>query len=331
MMFIDQAKIFVKSGNGGKGMVSFRREKYVPKGGPDGGTGGKGGDVIIRADRQLTTLLDFRYKRIYKAENGENGKSSNKSGRQGADIVIRVPCGTVIKNLDTGKVVADLVNDKDEIIVAKGGKGGRGNAEFATPTNQAPRHAEPGVRGEEHKLDFELKLIADVGLVGYPNAGKSTLISVISAAKPKIADYPFTTLIPNLGIVSHAENKSFVVADMPGLIEGAHEGRGLGIQFLRHIERTRILAYLIDCTDENPKKTYETLVNEIKLFNKEMLKKPQIIIVTKMDLVDTNLKKENSKINFKKGTPVHFISAVANKGVKDLIKEMWKMLKKLDS
>jgi GTP-binding protein len=330
-MFIDQAKIFVKSGNGGKGMVSFRCEKYVPKGGPDGGTGGKGGDVIIRADRQLTTLLDFKYKRIYKAENGENGKSSNKSGRQGAYIVIRVPCGTVIKNLDTGKIVADLVNDKDEIIVAKGGKGGRGNAEFATPTNQAPRHAEPGVRGEEYKLDLELKLIADVGLVGYPNAGKSTLISVISAAKPKIADYPFTTLIPNLGIVSHAENKSFVVADMPGLIEGAHEGRGLGIQFLRHIERTRILAYLIDCTEENPKKTYETLVNEIKLFNKEMLKKPQIIIVTKMDLADANLKKEISKINFKKGIPVYFISAVANKGVKDLIKEMWKMLKKLDS
>ncbi|MDP2933490.1 MAG: GTPase ObgE, partial [bacterium] len=303
----------------------------VPKGGPDGGTGGKGGDVIIRTDRQLTTLLDFRYKQIYKAEHGENGKSSNKSGRQGVDIVIRVPCGTVIKNLDTGEIIADLVNDKDEIIIAKGGKGGRGNAEFATPTNQAPRHAEPGIRGEEYNLEFELKLIADVGLVGFPNAGKSTLISVISAAKPKIADYPFTTLIPNLGIVSHAENKSFVVADMPGLIEGAHEGRGLGIQFLRHIERTRILAYLIDCTDENPKKTYETLVNEIKLFNKEMLKKPQIIVVTKMDLADSNLKKDISKINFKKGIPVHFISAVANKGIKDLIKEMWKMLKKLDS
>ncbi len=330
-MFIDQAKIFIKSGHGGKGMVSFRREKYVPKGGPDGGTGGKGGDVIIRADRQLTTLLDFRYKQIYKAEHGENGKSSNKSGKQGADIVIRVPCGTVIKNLDTGEIVADLINDKDEIIIAKGGKGGRGNAEFATPTNQAPRYAEPGLQGEEYNLEFELKLIADVGLVGFPNAGKSTLISVISAAKPKIADYPFTTLIPNLGIVSHAENKSFVVADMPGLIEGAHGGRGLGIQFLRHIERTRILSYLIDSTDEDPKKTYDTLVNEIKLFNKEMLKKPQIIVITKMDLADSNRKKEILKINFKKGIAVHFISAVANKGIKDLIKEMWKMLKKLDS
>lgn len=329
MQFIDYAKIFIKSGHGGKGMVSFRREKYVPKGGPDGGNGGKGGSVIFKADRHLNTLLDFRYKKKYEAQNGENGKSSNKSGKDGDDIIIRVPCGTLIKDADTGEVLFDIVQDKEEVIIARGGKGGRGNGEFATPTNQAPRFAEPGKAGEEKHLELELKLIADVGLVGLPNAGKSTLISVISAAKPKIADYPFTTLVPNLGIVSYKESKSFVVADMPGLIEGAHLGKGLGIQFLRHIERTRVLVYLIECTDEDPKKTLELLKKEIKLFNKDMLNKPQIVVITKIDLADEALMEKIKKIKFapKKIDSVHFISAVANIGIPDLVKSMWKLLK----
>ncbi|MDI6803909.1 MAG: GTPase ObgE [Bacteroidota bacterium] len=329
MQFIDYAKIVVKSGNGGKGMVSFRREKYVPKGGPDGGKGGKGGSVILRADHHLNTLLDFRYNKKYEAQNGENGKTSNKSGKDGDDIIVRVPCGTLIKDVDTGEVLFDIIDDKEEIIIARGGKGGRGNGEFATPTNQAPRFAEPGREGEEKHLELELKLIADVGLVGLPNAGKSTLISVISAAKPKIADYPFTTLVPNLGIVRYQESKSFVVADMPGLIEGAHSGKGLGIQFLRHIERTRVLVYLIECTDEDPKKALEMLQKEIKLFNKDMLKKPQMVIITKTDLADEALMKKIKKIKFspKKFDSVHFISAVANTGIPDLVKSMWKLLK----
>jgi GTP-binding protein len=329
-MFIDQAKIFVKSGKGGKGMVSFRHEKYVPKGGPDGGTGGKGGDVIFKSNRHLNTLMDFRYKRIYKAQDGEGGMSSNKTGKDGKDIIIQVPIGTLIKNSDAGEVIVDLVHHGDEVIIAKGGRGGKGNAEFATPTNQAPRHSQPGEKGEELNLELELKLIADVGLVGFPNAGKSTLISVISAAKPKIADYPFTTLIPNLGIVRYGEEKSFVVADMPGLIEGAHKGKGLGIQFLRHIERTRVLAYLIDCTEDNPKKTFETLVNEIKLFNKEMLKKPQIVVITKMDIADEATEKKIKKITFPKTKvkATHYISAVSNKGLEDLAGDLWKILNK---
>jgi GTP-binding protein len=332
-MFIDQAKIFVKSGKGGSGMVSFRHEKYVPKGGPDGGTGGRGGDVIFKANRHLNTLMDFRYKRIYKAEDGEGGMSSNKSGRNGKNIIIYVPTGTLIKNADTKKVIVDLIHHDDEIVLVSGGRGGKGNAEFATPTNQAPRHAQPGEEGEELNLELELKLIADVGLVGFPNAGKSTLISVVSAAKPKIADYPFTTLIPNLGIVNYGESKSFVVADMPGLIEGAHKGKGLGIQFLRHIERTRVLAYLIDCTEENPKEVYETLVNEIKLFNKDMLKKPQIVVITKMDLADETLKKKIKKISFPKTKvkAVHYISAVTNKGLADLTTDLWKQIVKAKS
>ena len=239
MQFIDEARISVKAGDGGNGCISFRHEKYIPKGGPDGGNGARGGSVIIRADRQLNTLLDFKYKRNYRAERGENGRGKDQGGKSGKDEVVKVPCGTLVRDALKGKTIVDLLHDGDEFIIAHGGKGGRGNGEFATPTNQAPRFAEPGTLGEERELILELKLLADVGLVGFPNAGKSTLISVVSAAKPKIADYPFTTLTPNLGLVHYAEGKSFVIADIPGLIEGAHEGKGLGIQFIRHIERTR--------------------------------------------------------------------------------------------
>ena len=326
-MFIDQATIVVKAGKGGDGVVSFRREKFIPKGGPDGGNGGNGGSIIIRADQQLTTLLDFRYKRNYSAPGGENGMGSNKTGKSGTDVIIRVPAGTIIKNETSGNVFADLVKDNDEIRIVQGGRGGKGNAMFATSTNQAPRRATKGDEGEEKTIQLELKLLADVGLVGFPNAGKSTLISVISAAKPKIADYPFTTLIPNLGIVRYSEYKSFVVADMPGLIEGAHAGKGLGIQFLRHIERTRVLVFLIESTSDDPKQEYKTLVQELKSFNEAMLKKPQIIAISKMDIADKQQRTLLKTITFKRGVPVIPISSVANEGMKELLDEVWKKLK----
>ena len=250
MQFIDEARISVKAGDGGNGCISFRHEKYIPKGGPDGGNGARGGSIIIRADRQLNTLLDFKYKHSYQAERGENGRGKDQEGKSGKDVVVKVPLGTLVRDALKKKNIIDMVHDGDEVVIAQGGKGGRGNGEFATATNQAPRYAEPGTPGEERELILELKLLADVGLVGFPNAGKSTLISVVSAAKPKIADYPFTTLTPNLGLVRYSEGKSFVIADIPGLIEGAHEGKGLGIQFIRHIERTRVLLFLIESISE---------------------------------------------------------------------------------
>jgi GTP-binding protein len=325
-MFIDQATITVRAGRGGNGVISFRREKFIPKGGPDGGNGGSGGSVILRADRQLTTLMDFRYRRSYAADNGGQGMGSNKTGKSGADIVLRVPAGTLITDATTGTTYADLVEDGASVVIAKGGRGGKGNAEFATSTNQAPRKATPGTAGEEKVIQLELKLLADVGLVGFPNAGKSTLIASISAAKPKIADYPFTTLIPNLGIVAFGEYQSFVVADMPGLIQGAHEGRGLGIQFLKHIERTRVLVFLIECTAEDPKKQYRTLLAELKAFNPSLAKKPQIIAVTKMDLVGARERAALARMVFKKGTRTIPISSPTRDGLKDLIAEMWKQL-----
>jgi GTP-binding protein len=325
-MFIDQATISVKAGKGGNGTISFRREKFIPKGGPDGGNGGHGGSVILRADRQLTTLMDFRYKRSYQADNGQAGMGSNKTGKSAEDVLVRVPVGTLVKDAETDAVYVDLIKDNEEFVIAKGGKGGRGNAEFATSTDQAPRRATPGAPGEERMIQLELKLLADVGLVGFPNAGKSTLISRISAAKPKIADYPFTTLIPNLGIVRYQEYKSFVVADMPGLIEGAHSGKGLGIEFLKHIERTRVLVFLLECTDEDPKEQYTTLVNELKLFNEDMLKKPQVIALTKMDLADKAIRTKIAKLKFKKSIPVIPISSVAGEGVNALLDAVWKQL-----
>ncbi|HLX11430.1 MAG TPA: GTPase ObgE [Bacteroidota bacterium] len=306
--------------------MSFRREKFIPKGGPDGGNGGKGGDVIIRADRQLTTLMDYRYKRKYFAQHGDHGQGSNRTGKSGEDVLLRVPAGTLIKDADTDRVVADLTTDGESVVVARGGKGGRGNTEFKSSTIQAPRTAEDGEPGIERTLQFELKLLADVGLVGFPNAGKSTLISRISAAKPKIADYPFTTLIPNLGIVRFAEDKSFVVADMPGLIEGAHTGKGLGIEFLRHIERTRVLVFLIPSNSDDPATDYKTLLKELTSYHKDMTKKPRIVAISKMDLVDEKEGRKLKKLKFEKSIATIPISSVSGVGLQDLIEKMWKIL-----
>jgi GTPase len=326
MHFIDEARISVKAGDGGNGCISFRHEKYIPKGGPDGGNGARGGSVIIRADRQLNTLLDFKYKRSYRAERGENGRGKDQGGKSGRDEVVRVPCGTLVRDALKGKTIVDMIHDGDEVIIAQGGKGGRGNGEFATPTNQAPRFAEPGTPGEERELILELKLLADVGLVGFPNAGKSTLISVVSAAKPKIADYPFTTLTPNLGLVRYAEGKSFVIADIPGLIEGAHEGKGLGIQFIRHIERTRILVFLIEAISEDPKRDYQVLLHELKSYNPAIAKKKKIVVLSKMDIVDEGDRKKLAKVKFGRGVTTALLSAVAGEGIHELLDELWTIL-----
>jgi GTP-binding protein len=325
-MFIDQATIHVRAGDGGNGIVSFRREKFIPKGGPDGGNGGNGGSVIIRADNQMTTLMDFRYRRRYQAIKGEHGLGSNKTGKSGDDIILRVPVGTIVKDADGKQVYADLVSQGQDYIAARGGRGGRGNAMFATSTNQAPRNATPGEKGEDKTLVFELKLLADVGLVGLPNAGKSTLISRVSAAKPKIADYPFTTLIPNLGVVRYAEYKSFVIADMPGLIEGAHTGKGLGIEFLRHIERTRVLVYMIECTTVDPIKEYKTLRHELRAYNPTLGKKPYLVAFTKIDLADGSLLRKLKKIPFPKQVPVVCISSVTGSGISEVLDLMWKKI-----
>jgi GTP-binding protein len=287
MQFVDYVKIYIKAGDGGRGCVSFRREKFVPKGGPNGGDGGRGGHVIIRATTELNTLLDQRYLKEYKAERGEHGKGSNKHGKNGEDRIILVPVGTLIKDAESGEVIIDLDTENAEIMAAKAGRGGLGNAHFATATRQAPKFAQPGEEGEEKWLVLELKLLADVGLVGLPNAGKSTLISVISASKPKIADYPFTTLVPNLGVVKFRDHRSFVVADIPGLIEGAHTGAGLGFQFLRHVERTSILLHLVDISDmaqSDPIEDFEKINKELVLYSPELLKKPMTVVGTKLDL-----------------------------------------------
>ncbi|MEX2115249.1 MAG: GTPase ObgE [Bacteroidota bacterium] len=328
MQFIDEVTIHVKAGDGGKGCVSFRREKYVPKGGPDGGNGGNGGGVLIRADQQLNTLLDLKYRTKYAAQRGEHGRGKNQNGKWGEDVVLRVPCGTVVRNVETGAILVDLVHHGQEVVVVRGGKGGKGNSEFATSTNQAPRYAEQGTSGEEKTIHLELKLLADVGLVGFPNAGKSTLISVISEAKPKIADYPFTTLVPNLGIVRVAEGKSLVVADIPGLIEGAHTGKGLGIQFLKHIERTKIIVFLIEAVREDLKKDYAVLLNELKAFDPTLGKKPKIVALTKTDLLEKQAVERLQQVSFGRGVPTFVISAVTNKGITSLVKEMWKLAQK---
>ena len=323
MKFIDRATIHVKAGDGGVGCVSFRREKFIPRGGPNGGDGGRGGDIIIRANSQLNTLLDYQYKSHYKAPRGEHGLGSDKTGKSGEDIVLQVPTGTMIRNLETQEIIGDMVKDGQELIVSRGGRGGRGNAAFATSTNQAPREYELGQPGEEWDIELELKLLADVGLVGLPNAGKSTLISVISAARPKIADYPFTTLVPNLGIVRVDTGKSFVVADIPGLIQGAHAGKGLGIQFLRHVERTKVLVFLIEATSQDPRADYKLLLNELKLFNKNLPKKPGIVVLTKVDILEEKELKKKGRLSFGR-VPTFLISSVSGKGIKKLVGEMGK-------
>lgn len=323
MNFIDTAWIEVKAGDGGAGHISFRREKYVPKGGPDGGNGGNGGSVYVEADQQLGTLLDFRYTRIYKAKAGARGGQSNCTGKSGDDIVIRVPAGTVVRDRETGEQIADLSVHGQRVLVAQGGRGGRGNSEFVTSVNQAPRMADPGTPGEECTLEFELKLLADVGLVGFPNAGKSTLISVISAAKPKIADYPFTTLVPNLGMVRVGVGRSFSVADIPGLIEGAHEGKGLGHQFLRHVERTAVLVFLLDCNSEDLGADLAVLKRELKQYNPQMAKKQSIVVLSKLDLLDEDGRKALRANSWVKRHKPMMISAVAHEGLDPLVEALW--------
>ncbi|MFZ1729643.1 MAG: GTPase ObgE [Bacteroidota bacterium] len=325
-MFVDQVTITVRSGKGGAGAVSFRREKYVPKGGPDGGNGGKGGDVIIIANPQLHTLLDHRYHHSYDAEDGVKGQKSLRYGRYGENIVIQVPCGTVIRDAATEELLADMVKPGQEFVAALGGRGGRGNAEFATATHQTPRQAEEGRPSVERQLMLELKLIADVGLVGFPNAGKSTLISTISAAKPKIADYPFTTLEPNLGIVRYRDYDGFTVADLPGLIEGAHTGKGLGIQFLKHVERTRVLVILIESLSEDYGRDLEVLRNELASYSNELSKKPWFVAISKMDVADEESVKRATDLKESIGVHVHSFSSVSRAGVSELKDLMWKLV-----
>ncbi|HKI77698.1 MAG TPA: GTPase ObgE [Ignavibacteriaceae bacterium] len=327
-MFIDHAEIEVTAGQGGDGAVSFRREKYVPKGGPSGGNGGNGGSVILIADENLYTLLDFRYKKNYKADNGEPGGNSRKDGKFGKDVIIRVPTGTIIKNADTGKAIYDFKKPGERVVIVKGGNGGKGNSNFATATNQAPRYFEKGKLGETLKIILELKLIADVGLVGFPNAGKSTLISTISAAKPKIADYPFTTLSPNLGIVKYKNYHSFTVADIPGIIEGAHEGKGLGLKFLKHIERTRILLFLIEITSDDYQNEYDILYNELKSYSAKLAVKRKIVSLSKSDIAgDIDIKKLSKKKLKNADSNLIIFSSATGEGIEQLLDFLWKELK----
>jgi len=321
-MFIDFTQIDISAGNGGSGAVSFRREKFIPKGGPDGGDGGRGGHVIFKVDTNLHTLQDIRYRRRYKAENGHPGRGSNKTGKNGKDVVILVPAGSVIRKKGSKDIIIDLTINGQNYIICNGGQGGKGNARFKTSTKQAPRKAQPGVEGESGIFEIELKVLADVGLVGLPNAGKSTLLSSISSARPKVADYPFTTLKPNLGIVKYGEYESFVMADIPGLIKGASLGKGLGHQFLRHIERNRIHIYLIDCMEENPYDVYITLKNELKNFNEDLIKKPSLICRTKSDLKQ-ELSPQWNDFNEK----IYDISSLTKEGVDELILSLVEVLK----
>jgi len=331
--FIDEAKIYVKAGDGGRGCVSFRREKYVPRGGPDGGDGGNGADVIMIARRNMTSLLDHRYQQHYKAKRGVHGKGKDQHGKNAEDLLIPVPLGTMIKDFESGAFYGDLTEDGQTLVIARGGKGGRGNARFVTATNQAPKEAEPGVPGQERTLKLELKLLADVGLLGFPNACKSTLISRVSAARPKIADYPFTTLVPNLGVVSYGDGATFILADIPGLIEGAHEGAGLGIQFLRHIERTKILVHLLDLspmTQRDPILDYETMNKELKSYNEELSKTPQIVALNKIDITEAREQLETIEKHFSDlGIKTFPLSSATGEGTKELVWEVAKQVEKL--
>ncbi len=330
-MFYDVSKIYVKGGDGGNGCVAFRREKFVPRGGPWGGDGGRGGDVILQADAGLSTLMDFRYRRHYRAEGGKNGEGKNRHGKGGRDLILRVPAGTVVRNAETSEILADLVEDKQRLVVAKGGRGGKGNARFLTSTNKAPTIAEKGEPGREKWLELELKVLADVGLIGFPNAGKSSIISRISAAKPKIADYPFTTISPNLGMV-RVGDYSFVVADIPGLIEGAHKGSGLGHQFLRHTERTRLLVYVLDMAGvegRDPIRDIEILENELLLYSEDLAGRSKIIAANKMDLPDSREKLGRLKEVYKDKYEIFPVSAVTGEGLNDLVFRMGRLVSDL--
>src|SRR5712664_3377943 len=324
-MFIDRAVVQVAAGTGGSGASSFRGEKFVPKGGPDGGDGGSGGSVFVKVDPNLSTLLDYRYHTHWRAERGQHGKGKNMSGKSADDVYLPVPPGTEVRDAETGEVLGEMIKPEQVLLVAKGGRGGRGNQHFATPTHQSPREWEPGEQGEERRLELVLKLIADVGLLGEPNAGKSTLLSVISAARPKIADYPFTTLEPHLGVVGLSDNRSFVVADIPGIIEGAHEGKGLGLRFLQHVERTRAVAVLVPIDSPDPQATYELLRREAASYSRELSSKPHVVVLTKSDL--TSDLSPLTPLRTEGGAPVVTISAVARQGIPELLEVLWKTLK----
>jgi GTPase len=332
-MFYDKARIYVKGGDGGHGMVSYRREKYVPEGGPNGGNGGRGGNVIFVVDEGLRTLVDFRYQRHYKADHGENGMAKGMHGKGAEDMIVRVPPGTVIKDADSGEILADLVGLEDQVIVAKAGRGGRGNAAFANGTNKAPEFAEKGEPGIDRWLSLELKLLADVGLIGFPNVGKSTIISNVSAAKPKIANYHFTTLVPNLGVVRVAEGKSYVMADIPGIIEGAHEGLGLGHEFLRHTERTQILIHVLDISGSegrNPLEDFEIINRELALYNPKLAQRKQIIAANKMDIpgAEENLKRLQEKLG--EGYEIFPVSAATSEGLQNLVYRGYDILQTIE-
>ena len=321
-MFVDYVEIQVSGGTGGSGAEAFRREMGVPFGGPSGGDGGRGGHVLLRADTNLATLLDFRYQQHYRAERGQHGQGKDRTGRDGGDLELKVPVGTVVRDADSGEVLGELVEADQTLVVAKGGRGGRGNAAFATATRQAPRRWEPGEEGEERRIALELKLIADVGLVGLPNAGKSTLLAAISAATPKIADYPFTTLAPNLGVVQLSTARTFVVADIPGIIEGAHEGKGLGLRFLRHIERTRTLAFLVPVDAKDPEADLALLRSELEAYSADLAHKPHCVVVTKMDLLPPD--EEAPPVESPGAWGVFSVSAVSRRGLDALLESLWR-------
>ena len=323
-MFIDRAVVRVVAGTGGSGASSFARFKYKPKGGPDGGDGGQGGSVYVRGDANLATLLDYRYRNVWKAERGEHGKGKTQTGASSTDVFLPVPPGTVVRDADTGEQLGEVLRAGDTIRVAKGGRGGRGNARFATPTHQAPREWEPGEEGEERSVELVLKLIADVGLVGEPNAGKSTLLSVISAARPKIADYPFTTLEPNLGVVGLSGHRSFVVADIPGIIEGAHQGKGLGLRFLQHVERTRVLAYLVPLDSPDPQGVYDRLRHEVRQYSDALAAKPHVTLLTKRDLLPAG--DALPRLQGPEAAGILTVSSVAGTGLEELKEYLWKFV-----
>ena len=323
--FIDYVKIWCASGHGGAGAMHRYRAKYVPKGGPDGGDGGRGGDIILRANPQFWTLIHLKYRKHIKAEEGGHGEGGLRTGKNGEDIILDVPVGTVAKDAETGEVLFEMMEPGETRILCKGGRGGLGNNNFKTATNQTPRYAQPGEDGQEGWFILELKVLADVGLVGFPNAGKSTLLAAITAAKPKIANYAFTTLEPNLGIVQYYDDQSFVMADIPGIIEGAHEGRGIGIRFLRHIERNSVLLFMVSAEEDDIKASYETLLNELKEYNPELLDKDRVLAITKCDLIDKDIEKEIEP-SLPKGIPHVFISSVSGEGIKDLKDMLWSAL-----